>query len=690
MNAAETIEGFWAQPANFPTVPYHFFIEGEEASVCGKWRIPEMGESHQMRRPGNDDCLKCIDIHRELFVINPTPQVAQPPWTVETDILGEGAHILYYLGKEQSRQRGPTGLKTQNEIAAMCNKNGTVPKNAKKPKCAADAPSPSRFLEKKSNQSPELPLQTPSPTPTPTMSKKTNSASVEIAAPIVEIFPASHFRRYPTNRIISEEAIKNMEASERESGILDPLLVRAIPGETELEIINGETRWLGAKRIDPEYPIPCFVRTLTDKEAAALHAISNFQRTDLNPFEEGREISHMRDCGWEMIEIANHLGKGENWLYKRLSLLKLPEEGKSAFLEGNLSLHTAMKILSLPEEKQVEAVKAVSNPTHAASALPEREAMELIDDDFVKPLQKAAEWEERRDLLEKENPGCQWLKYEHAIKAGDHHSGYVRADYQPSRDILSDAAKLDELVVPKWKELAIKHGSPIYIGLYRFQPKEAFLYVSPEAIIEAEKAAHNENPNDCIFSHEKAVQKNRDDAAKRKMDEEQRKEALKLHQEAINLERRKFAAMVLAPDGIGKAATKKLIESIFEEMNENGDDDSDLADALGIDTELSCEEWREKTSAALLKYLRSKAFTPFEAMGRLKLASYISNRYSFITQVMFTSGACKPADFPAFHYDYLKRIAYLAKEEANGKEREAADQPEFADGEPESNQDHAA
>lgn len=805
--SADPIEGFWSHPQTVSKSLYHFFVEGDENSVCGKWRLREMTPDREIRCPGGEGCQKCADIHDELFAVKP-PSPPEPDWTVKTDPIA-GTHNLLYQGNPYSSVRGEGGLKTQNELAALFNKNGTHPKKQKKVRCAADAPNPAKFLEKKSKQSPELPLADPKrayrkqdfeelltyleslfdesaigsvkkpvyfdqvaevldiededtakvlrwlylarpdeiptlcewlawkeeregtapsdlepphadsfedlyfniaaridtnellkiirfifqikpPTPTPNIMPATKKApAVDHIAPVVETFPASHYRRYPTNRTPDAEAVKNMSESIREVGVLQPIIARTIPGDTEIEILAGETRWLGCSAIDPEYPVPCFLRNVDDKEAAKIHAIENFQRKDLNPFEEGREIKHMLDCGWEMKEIAAHLGKGENWLYKRMSLLRMPEEGKTALMEGNLSLQTAYRILSLPEEKQKEAVKAVTEPVHAASALSEREALELIDDDFVKPLAKAAEWEERRDLLEKENPDCQWLKYEHAVKAGHHNSGYVRADYKPARDLLSDAAKLDELVVPSWKALAEKYAAPIYIGLAPWGPKEALLYVSPDAIVEAEKAAHNEKPEDCIFSHEKAVQKTRDDAARRKLEEEQRKEALKIHHEALKLERKKFAAMVLAPDGIGKAATKKLVETIFEDVCKSGEDFSALADALGVEKIDDYDQWSEKVRAETLKYLRSKAFTPFEAMGRLRLASYISDKYGFITEVMFSSGAAKPADFPAFHADYLKRCELVAKQEAEEKAR-AEQQKADDQREPDSNQEEDA
>jgi ParB/RepB/Spo0J family partition protein len=500
------------------------------------------------------------------------------------------------------------------------------------------------------------------------MPKAKPTTAVIPAAPVLEEFPASHFERYATNRTISDEVVKNMKASILEMGIVNPLLGRTRPGNPLIEIVGGETRWLGARAIDPEYPIPVFLRELSDKEAAKLHAVDNFQRTDLDDIQQAREIQHMLDCEWTMEEIQKLLGKGKDYLYHRLRLLKLPAEGQQAVLDGNLSLHTANKIIALPEESRADAIKSVVEPTHADRALPEREAIALIQKQFVEPLERAAEWEERRGILEKENPGCEWLKYEQAIQAGDSRSDFERAESEPNFQYLSDAARHNELVVPTWGELARKHAAPIYIGFYRYNPKEVVLYVSPVAIVEAEKAAMNDNPGDCIFSHEKAVTKSRDDAERRKIEEEQRKEAVKAHNALCLAEKKKLGALILAPDGVTKTAFKKFIErchlDCFESCYLEIDELAKLFDIADPEDWSARDEWVERVKAAVAKYLKSKSFDPAEALGRVFLAGY-ANSANCQPVDMFESGIAKPADFPASHEDYqkyLEKVAELARE----------------------------
>ncbi|MES2923710.1 MAG: ParB/RepB/Spo0J family partition protein [Verrucomicrobiota bacterium] len=706
------IEGFWAHPQGISKGVYHFFIDDTQESICGKWRLREMREEREIRKHGNEDCLKCIDIHRELFAIDLTPKVQEPAWTVETDILGEGAHILYYQGKEQSRTRGAAGLATQKELAALLNKNGSVPKGKKKIKCAADAPSAAKFLEAKSKQSPELPLieekaetlksTTTKPTPNNPMpatakAKALTPPPVDVATGQVQEFPANQFHRAEENRVISPGQIEKMSGSIRQVGVLQPITARWVTdpvGANDespklLEIVLGECRWRGCLDIDENYPVPCFVRNLTDKDAAMIRAIENFQRKDLDEVEEARAIHNLQETGWTMQDICENLGREKSGVYQRLALLKLNDEAHQALRDKNISINTAVKLASLPDEQRADALKAVVSPTHSAKALPEREALQLLDRQFVEPAKVAAEWEKRREAILENYPGAKWSSYEAARKLGVWNSGYEEVDDQPSHDILSDAARAEELVVPTWGELAKKHGAELVIGCN--YSNEAIAFVLIEPLIDAEKVACNENPADCIFLHEDAVHQAREDAERRKLEEEQRREAVKQRNNFLTDERKKLAALILSPDGVTKTAIKKFverchldcIETVYLELDELGKL-FDLPEPASYDER---DEWKVRVEAALAKYLKSKSFGPLEAMGRVFLAGYaLSANCSYAE--MFETGVAKPAEFPASQECYQEQLAKIAKRAA--EDAASAAETEFAEGEPESNREEEA
>lgn len=495
----------------------------------------------------------------------------------------------------------------------------------------------------------------------PSKPKALTPAAIDTALPRAEEIPASQFRRAPDNRVIAAAQIAQMSDSVRQVGILQPITARPVANEetggTELEIVLGECRWLGCKDLDEHYPVPCFIRALSDKEAARIRAIENFQRKDLDEIEEARAIQNLRDTGWAVEEMMVFLGREKSHLYRRLTLLTLSEEAHAALREGDISILTADKLASIPEELRAAALQAVIAPTHAARALPQKQALDLLEREFIAPAKRAAEWSKRREVIQENHPGARWNDHDEARKIDCYKSGYLRADHAPEERLLSDAAAAGEMVLPSWGELARKHGAPLVIGC-DYQD-EAHAYVDPAPIIEAEKAACSDNPMDCIFIHEAAIHQAREAAEHRKREQEAQAAALEAEQQQI-------ARLILDPDGIHKTATRKLVEMSFLEAYDQYGDLEDIGKLFGID--MTAEDGVEQAEAALLKYLRLKTLTPYEAAGRVKLASWLVTSYpAAICELVFESGAIKPKDFPAFQREYdakKARLAAMYREEA--------------------------
>lgn len=670
-------DGFWGLRSG-KGERFHFFLEGEQRSLCGQVDADEIPGDPERRRVEGMDCKLCAGIYGELYAARP-PVEPGPDWTVKSDPITK-QHTLYYQGDPQSTVRGPGGLATQKELADIFNRNGTLPKKGKKMKCAADAPDPARYVAKHAEKSPELPLSLSINSQPPTINSMTTKAKpftsppIDTALPPAGEMPANQLRRAPDNRIITKEQREKMSDSIREVGVLQPLTVRPVEntetGAVEFEIVLGECRWQGCMELDENYPVPCFVRNLSDKDASRIRAIENFQRKDLDEIEEAKAIQNLKDTGWEMDEISQFLGREKTGLYLRLTLLKLSDEGQAALREKNITINTAAKLASLPDEQREEALKAVVSPTHAAKALPERQALELLDRDFIEPAKRAKEWDKRREVILENHPGARWQAYELACKTSGWNSGYVRAEAVPTHDLLSDAARSGELVVPTWGALAKKHGAEVLIGCNHSD--EAFTYVEPKALIDAEKAAFSQNPSDCIFVHEEAVAKARAESEKRKLEQE-------AHRQALAEEEKRLVAMVLAPDGIGKAALKKLVERVAMEAMETEIYLTDYRQIFAIEEieDESSEDLQKRVDGAVLKYLRSKNFTALEAMGRIQLAAYLIG-YRCTEAEIFETGMAKPADFPAHHKDYLEEQAKAVAREKAAAEAGAKKEGEAA------------
>lgn len=93
--------------------------------------------------------------------------------------------------------------------------------------------------------------------------------------------------RFQARRSFDEAGLRDLAASLSAQGVLQPLLVRPLPGGDgrEFEIVAGERRWRAA-RLAGLTSVPVVVRDLSDAEAHDAGAIENLQREDLHVIDE--------------------------------------------------------------------------------------------------------------------------------------------------------------------------------------------------------------------------------------------------------------------------------------------------------------------------------------------------------------------------------------------------------------------
>lgn len=129
--------------------------------------------------------------------------------------------------------------------------------------------------------------------------------------------------------------------SVRQDGVIQPLLV-TLPAEGgQYRIIDGHRRAAAAREVGCR-TVPCIVLTLDDVEAALRTGISNLQRRDLTPLEEGRQYRElMRVGGLSAGALAQRLGKPVRTVQQRVSLTELPVRVQQLLEEGRLTVHQA-------------------------------------------------------------------------------------------------------------------------------------------------------------------------------------------------------------------------------------------------------------------------------------------------------------------------------------------------------------
>src|SRR5438093_11610020 len=99
------------------------------------------------------------------------------------------------------------------------------------------------------------------------------------------VLPLEKIRPNPKQprRAFSEESLKDLVASIKQKGILQPIVVSPTEGGT-FEIVAGERRFRAAQRAGLT-EVPVVVRSGSEVERFEMSLIENLQREDLNPIE---------------------------------------------------------------------------------------------------------------------------------------------------------------------------------------------------------------------------------------------------------------------------------------------------------------------------------------------------------------------------------------------------------------------
>jgi ParB family chromosome partitioning protein len=149
-------------------------------------------------------------------------------------------------------------------------------------------------------------------------------------------------------RRFDEEALVALADSLAERGVLQPVLVRPVPGGT-YELIAGERRWRAAKLAGFDL-VPALVRPHDDAESLELALIENMAREDLNPIEEARACALLVDeLGLTREDIGKRVGRSRVAVSNLLRLLDLPDEVLDLLVDGGLSEGHGRALLMAPD-----------------------------------------------------------------------------------------------------------------------------------------------------------------------------------------------------------------------------------------------------------------------------------------------------------------------------------------------------
>ena len=145
-----------------------------------------------------------------------------------------------------------------------------------------------------------------------------------------------------------EAALVALSESIKVRGVLQPVLVRPLPGGT-YELIAGERRWRAAKLADRE-TVPAIVRHHDDAASLEVALIENMARQDLNPVEEARACAALtEELGLSREEVGRRVGRSRVAVSNLIRLLDLPDEALEAIQAAALSEGHGRALLTAPD-----------------------------------------------------------------------------------------------------------------------------------------------------------------------------------------------------------------------------------------------------------------------------------------------------------------------------------------------------
>ena len=181
----------------------------------------------------------------------------------------------------------------------------------------------------------------------------------------------------------SEDAINQLAHDIAERGLLNPIIVRGVPGGWR--VLAGGCRWRALKLIaKPRDLVRVRVFDGDDDEAAALSFAENIERQDLHELEVADRVAEMA-LSQRPAEVARKLGRPERYVRRCLALSALPEVARAAWLAGEIEAPHARALSAAPPAaveslfanpqarnilSDVRAIRAALAPKGAPAASP--------------------------------------------------------------------------------------------------------------------------------------------------------------------------------------------------------------------------------------------------------------------------------------------------------------------------------
>jgi ParB family transcriptional regulator, chromosome partitioning protein len=168
---------------------------------------------------------------------------------------------------------------------------------------------------------------------------------------VLRSLPLDSIEASPHNprRAFDEESLQSLAESIARLGLLQPILVLALPDADRYQIIAGERRWR-ASRLADKAEIPALVIDLDAPELRETQIVENLEREPLNPVDEARAYQALQlEFGYSEAEVARRMQRSITYVRNRLYLLNLCEEALQLVADRRINIATASEIANLSD-----------------------------------------------------------------------------------------------------------------------------------------------------------------------------------------------------------------------------------------------------------------------------------------------------------------------------------------------------
>jgi ParB family transcriptional regulator, chromosome partitioning protein len=157
----------------------------------------------------------------------------------------------------------------------------------------------------------------------------------------------------PARSESSPELLEELVASIKATGLIQPLIVRPVPGlPHQFEVVAGERRFRAAQ-LAGLTDIPVIIREFSDQEALAISLIENIQREELSPADEARTLRRLiEEFALTHEQIAHAIGRSRAAVSNLLRLLDLPAEVTTMIETRTISMGHARALLGLEDDSE--------------------------------------------------------------------------------------------------------------------------------------------------------------------------------------------------------------------------------------------------------------------------------------------------------------------------------------------------